>query len=88
MRRVLIVLALASLPMVAAGAERDAGKRVGDDTRAWMALQQSGKAAAAAVQPMPGEVADKVYRRYLDSFSRPIPERYGRESFTSGSGGD
>lgn len=60
----------------------------GDQTRAWIELQASGKAAAPGVQsvskPVPGEVADKVYQRYVDSFGQPLPESYSRESFASG----
>jgi hypothetical protein len=28
---------------------------------------------------MPGEVADRVYQRYLQSFTHPIPEQFERE---------
>ncbi len=61
--------------------------KVGPDTRAWTELQRSGAAAAPDVQPLPGEVADKVYQRYLKSYERPIPSEFGRERFVSGDGG-
>lgn len=62
--------------------------QVGADTRTWLELQNSGNASLGAVRPMPGEVADKVYQRYLDSFDNQIPDTYERESFvSSGSGG-
>lgn len=61
--------------------------RVGDDTRAWLQLQGSGNATTAAPRPMPGEVADKVYERYLKSFDNQIPEEFERETFVSGGGG-
>ena len=61
--------------------------RVGDDTRAWLQLQGSGNAATAAPRPMQGEVADKVYERYLKSFENQIPDEFERETFVSGGGG-
>lgn len=71
----------------AAIADEAAEPRVGDDTRAWLELQNSGNASLGVVRPMPGEVADKVYQRYLDSFDNEIPETYERESFVSSSSG-
>lgn len=68
-------------------ADEAAETRVGDDTRAWLELQNGGNAALGAVRPMPGEVADKVYQRYLDSFDNEIPDTYERESFMSSSSG-
>lgn len=59
----------------------------GRDTRAWMDLQKGGSAASAEPQPMTGEVADKVYQRYVDSFGYPLPEQFKRESIKSGEGG-
>ena len=29
---------------------------------------------------MPGEMADSVYQRYLDSFKQPIPAEFKRQS--------
>lgn len=74
------VAAAAHEPVVAQGAPP-----LGAETRGWVELQQSNHAAMAAPRPMPGEVADRVYARYLDSFSHPIPETFERESFKSGS---
>lgn len=65
-----------------------AGKPAGGaDTRAWLELQASGSAAVGAAQPMPGEVADLVYQRYLNSFKYPIPDQFRRQGSGSGSGG-
>lgn len=61
--------------------------RPGADTRAWTTLQASGKAAVAESRPLPGEVADKVYQRYLDSFGQPIPATFQRDSFVGGGSG-
>ena len=37
----------------------------GTDTRAWLSLQKSGIAAPSDPRPMSGEVAERVYQRYL-----------------------
>ncbi len=76
---VLMVCALAR-------AEQAQAPVVGTDTRAWLELQRSGAASAPQVQPVPGEVADKVYQRYLNSFDQPIPAQFDRESFVGRSG--
>jgi hypothetical protein len=51
-------------------------------TRAWLDLQSSGQEASKKPQPLSGEVLDKIHERYIDSFSKPIPEHYEHESFT------
>lgn len=68
-------------------ADEPQAARVGDDTRAWLDLQAGGNAADGAARPMPGEVADKVYQRYVDSFENRIPDEFSRESFVSSGGG-
>ncbi|THF64458.1 DUF3613 domain-containing protein [Pseudothauera rhizosphaerae] len=45
-----------------------------EPTRAWLALQRSGAAASAQPQPLSGEVMEKVYERYLESFAHPVPD--------------
>lgn len=50
-------------------------------TRAWLELQSSGRVASKQPQPLSGDVLDKVHKRYVDSFSRPIPERFDHESY-------
>ena len=57
----------------------------GEQTRAWLDLQASGAQASPADRPMSGEVAERVYQRYLDSFTHPIPDRFRREAFTDDS---
>lgn len=52
-------------------------------TRSWVDLQISGTAAVGTAQPLPGEVADAVYMRYLRSFSQPIPAEFKRPSASS-----
>lgn len=51
--------------------------KVGEATYKLLALQASGAAASDKQHPMPVAVAEKVYQRYLDSFSHPIPEKSG-----------
>lgn len=59
----------------------------GEATRAWLDLQTSGRQATEAERPMDGEVADRVYQRYLDSHSHPIPLQFPREQFAAEGGG-
>lgn len=59
----------------------------GQATHEWLDLQKSGNAASSETPMLSGEAADKVYKRYVDSFGRPLPESFSRESFSSGSGG-
>lgn len=77
--KMLSAVVLLSLPLVG-----KADPKSGTDARAWVDLQKSGKAASKQTRPVPGEVADKTYERYVKSFDHPIPETYNRESFTSG----
>lgn len=67
-------------PALAQGSEE---QRIGEQTRAWVDLQASGTQASTAERPMTGELAERVYQRYLDSFTHPIPEQFQREAFTS-----
>lgn len=71
--------ALATPPRL--GAESPA---VGAEARAWIDLQKSGTAASATPRPLPGEVADRVYQRWLNSHDQAIPAQFSRESFSSG----
>lgn len=66
-----------------ASAQDQGTQRVGDQARAWMDLQASGTEASEAERPITGEVAERVYQRYLDSFTHPIPRQFTREAFTS-----
>ncbi|MGI4983212.1 MAG: DUF3613 domain-containing protein [Janthinobacterium lividum] len=58
-----------------AGAPRD---EFGHATRAALALQVGGT-SAGPVLPMPGEEAGAAYKRYLDSFTHPIPEFFEKK---------
>lgn len=46
---------------------------IGSTTEAILKMQREGSAAGQA-QPMSGEVASRAYKRYLESFTHPIPE--------------
>jgi len=52
-------------------------------TQQWLELQRSGQAASSQAQPISGEVMDKVHKRYLKSFEKPIPEYYEHEMPTT-----
>lgn len=49
-------------------------------TQQWLELQRSGKSASFQTQPLSGEAMDKVHKRYLKSFEKPIPEFYEHET--------
>lgn len=69
------LLALASIS--AGAAENPADERpaivIGAATEAILTLQRDGT-AAGTLQPIRGDVASRSYQRYLDSYSRPMPE--------------
>ncbi len=58
-------------------------KPLGSSTRAWTDLQRDNTAALRGSRPLPGDAADKIYQRYLNSFGQPIPDAFGRKSFTT-----
>lgn len=69
-------------------APAQAGERetIGEDARRWVDLQKSGEAAERSPDGMPGEIAERVWQRYAESFSYPIPERFEREGFVDSGG--
>lgn len=79
------VLALAlSAPLVAGERDDQEGaERQGEDARKgsvdeWLELQRSGKAAGSR-PTLTGEEMQRIYDRYLDSFTHPIPETFRTE---------
>ncbi len=62
------------------------GLGFGSQSRAWLAIQTSGEYAVTDERPMPGEVATLIYQRYLTSFTHPIPEHFGSDSFKTTGG--
>jgi hypothetical protein len=69
----------------ATASRQPAAQHIGDATTALLDLQVSGS-AAAPVLPMLGAAANLSWRRYLDSFNRPIPEFFNNEVGKTGSG--
>jgi len=86
MNKLLMILAL-TMPFAVMAEDKAADYKLGDEVHAWTDLQKSGAASNPTVQPMPGEIADKVYDRYLKTFEYPIPQAFDRESFVGGGGG-
>ncbi len=80
-----LALALAALLPLASSAA-DPKQPLGRQSKAWIDLQTSGKQASGAPRAMPGEIADNVYQRYVDSFKLPIPAQFKRQSTESSSG--
>jgi hypothetical protein len=85
MNKLLMILAL-SLSFTAFAGDKDDKYHFGEQTRAWTNLQESGAVSDTTIRPMPGEIADKVYERYVKSFGYAIPESFNRESFVGGGG--
>ena len=77
-----IVMTLALAAMSSAAIADDNRTAYGDQVRAWVEVQKSPENKAPP-RGLPGEAADRVYQRYLQSFTRPIPERFERERATS-----
>lgn len=73
-------------PAASASAAPAAGQGFGSQTRYWLATQASGASSVTEARPMPGEAATLVYQRYLNSFTHPIPERFGSDSFSTKGG--
>lgn len=70
------VLGLSALALALPGHAEDAATQpivVGAASERLLDMQREG-AYAANLQPIPGEVASRSYRRYLDSFAKPMPE--------------
>lgn len=86
MNKLLMLLALI-MPLAAMAEDKGGEYRLGDEVHAWTDLQKSGAASNPKPQPMPGEIADKVYDRYLKTFDYSIPQFFDRQSFVSGGGG-
>jgi hypothetical protein len=48
----------------------------GQATRTWISAQAHGKQASRTQQTLSGPVMGAVEKRYIESFSRPVPERF------------
>lgn len=60
---------------------------LGDETEALLAVQSNNLAAGRGL-PMLGATASRAYKRYLDSFSYPIPQFYSNLVQSDSSGGN
>jgi hypothetical protein len=76
-----------SFSVIASEPTAERPQRHGAETYRWMELQKSGHAAHGAPRGIPGEVAEKVWTRYVNSFEYPIPEEFTRDRFIQGGGG-
>ncbi|NTV95324.1 MAG: DUF3613 domain-containing protein [Thiobacillus sp.] len=69
-----LLTGLCTLAVPLSGHAEEAKKMVvGASTENILAMQREGNSAGAP-QPVAGEVATRSYHRYLDSFSKPMPE--------------
>lgn len=69
-----LLLGLMLLPLAAVA---DEAPLLGEQTRDWLSLQKAQKPEQG--RPMTGEQAKLIYRRYVQSFGREIPEQLRRE---------
>lgn len=88
MNRPIATLMLTSLlGLIAPASAQDQTTPVPGSVHDWVDLQTSGRAASPVDRPIPGDIAERTYQRYAESFSQPIPETLDREEFLSQSGG-
>jgi hypothetical protein len=57
-------------------AQASPSQAFGSDTRAWLEMQRSNAQASSTSEALPGPVMQKIYQRYVDSFARPIPDKF------------
>lgn len=76
-----VAMELPVASITAAAPEPDAAWRpapkVGEATYGLLALQASGASASRTPRPVTGDIAARIYPRYLKSFEYPIPEKFG-----------
>ncbi len=65
-----------SAPLLADSPNSHNNQEIGDQTRQWLDFQRSGNAASSQPQTISGPVAAKIYQRYQDSFTYPVPEYF------------
>ena len=51
--------------------------KVGEATRHLLEIQASGKHASERQYPIPVDIAERIYQRYIKSFEHPIAEKSG-----------
>ncbi|WP_052286274.1 MULTISPECIES: DUF3613 domain-containing protein [Methylobacillus] len=84
-KRQLIVLLSVSILSINALAEVDnldsEGKPL-TQAEQWLELQRQGSQASLNKQHLSGPVMENIHKRYLESFTRPIPERFDPGQFS------
>ncbi len=77
-------LLIASHAAVAVEVEGDSGKderqAIGTHTTQWLNMQREGRAAGNLLTT-PAAEAGPAYKRYIDSFSIPIPEQLSESAY-------
>lgn len=82
MRRRMFLMPILAAALVGPGSlMAEDGPEVGQKTRDLVDLQISGTAASPAPRPLPGDIAERIYDRYAESFSQPVPDNFSRETF-------
>ncbi|ROH88132.1 DUF3613 domain-containing protein [Pseudomethylobacillus aquaticus] len=76
MTRLALMMAASLTLMTLAQADDFYAKDEQVQTRAWLDLQTSGKAASNKPQQLSGPVMERINERYLKSFTHPIPAQY------------
>ncbi len=71
----------AGAPATAEGGKR-AKVEIGARTSQWLDTQREGRSAGNLL-PIPGAEAGLSYRRYIESFGKPIPDQLGYSGSTS-----
>lgn len=79
----LALLALACAPLLAA----EPPAQFALETEAWLAKQRENRVSDTA-KPLGGPVVERIYQRYLESFTHPIPEDLLAEEAEFGTAGD
>ncbi|WP_299311439.1 DUF3613 domain-containing protein [uncultured Halomonas sp.] len=70
-------------PQAASPAQQRQAPPPGGTTRRLLEQQRAGHHASSNDQWLSGDVQREVYRRYVDSFSRPIPETFIDDDFSN-----
>ncbi len=82
MKSKLILLSSALLVALSAQAnERTTDIRADSATAKALAAQRSGELASTQKQQLTGKARTATYKRYLDSFTQPIPKSFIDDSF-------
>lgn len=87
--RTLLVLALTAAPMLNVNAEPFGKEQTSEllnimqpsRTAQLLEMQRSGNYASDKQTLLPGKAQKRIYERYLNSFSHPIPDSYISEDF-------